>query len=44
MRRLAQEDAQTDPRGAPLYILRPEDVLPGVDVASYYSRGVAVYE
>jgi hypothetical protein len=34
---------QGDPRGAALYILRPEDVLPGHEVGSYYSRGIAVY-
>ncbi len=33
---------QTDPRGAPLYILRPGDVPAGADVSSYYSRGVVV--
>lgn len=34
---------QGDPRGAALYVLHPRDILPGVDVDSYYSRGVAVY-
>lgn len=34
---------QGDPRGAPIYILRPDDVPPGADVDSYYSRGIAVY-
>ena len=34
---------QGDPRGASLYILHPNDVLPDKDIASYYSRGVAVY-
>lgn len=34
---------QGDPRGASLYILRPDDMIPGHDVDSYYSRGVAVY-
>lgn len=34
---------QTDPRGAPLYILRPGDVPEGSDPASFYSRGVCVY-
>lgn len=34
---------QTDPRGAPLYILRPGDVPAGQDAAAYYSRGVCVY-
>jgi hypothetical protein len=35
---------QGDPRGAPLYILRPGDVPEGADVSAYYSRGVAVYK
>ena len=34
---------QTDPRGAALYILRPQDVPEGKDVHAYYSRGVCVY-
>jgi hypothetical protein len=34
---------QTDPRGAPLYILRPGDVPEGSDPASCYSRGICVY-
>jgi hypothetical protein len=34
---------QTDPRGAPLYILRPGDVPEGKDPAAYYSRGICVY-
>lgn len=34
---------QTDPRGAALYILRPDDVPAGADVASYYTRGICVY-
>lgn len=34
---------QTDPRGAALYILRPEDVPEGQDVGSYYTRGICVY-
>lgn len=34
---------QTDPRGAALYLLRPGDVPPGADPASYYTRGVCVY-
>lgn len=33
---------QTDPRGAALYILRPGDLLPGKEPASYYSRGICV--
>lgn len=33
---------QGDPRGASLYILRPNDVPQGADVESYYSRGIAV--
>jgi hypothetical protein len=35
---------QGDPRGAALYILRPGDVPEGKEVASYYSRGIAVYK
>lgn len=35
---------QTDPRGAPLYILRPDDVPAGEDPGCYYSRGLAVYK
>jgi hypothetical protein len=35
---------QTDPRGAPLYILRPDDVPEGKEAESYYSRGLAVYK
>ena len=34
---------QTDPRGAALYILRPQDVPEGKDPASYYSRGICVF-
>ena len=34
---------QGDPRGAALYILRPDDVPTGEDPDAYYSRGVAVY-
>lgn len=34
---------QTDPRGAPLYILRRADVRPGEELAHVYTRGVAVY-
>ena len=34
---------QGDPRGASLYILRPEDMIKGARIDSYYSRGVAVY-
>jgi hypothetical protein len=34
---------QTDPRGAPLYILRPGDVPEGSAPASCYSRGICVY-
>ena len=33
---------QHDPRGAALYILRPGDVPPEADPASYYTRGVCV--
>lgn len=35
---------QTDPRGAPLYILRPGDVPAGEKAESYYNRGIAVYK
>ena len=35
---------QTDPRGAPLYILRPGDVPKGENAESYYSRGIAVFK
>ena len=35
---------QGDPRGCALYILRPQDVLEGADVGSYYSRGLPVYK
>jgi hypothetical protein len=35
---------QTDPRGAPLYILRPGDVPEGEDGSAHYSRGIAVYK
>jgi hypothetical protein len=34
---------QTDPRGAPLYILRPGDVPAGAEPSSYYSRGICIY-
>lgn len=34
---------QTDPRGAALYILRPDDVPEGQQADAYYSRGVCVY-
>ena len=34
---------QGDPRGAALYILRPNDVPAGADVNAYYSRGICVY-
>lgn len=34
---------QTDPRGAALYILRPQDIPEGKDPAAYYSRGICVY-
>jgi len=34
---------QGDPRGCPLYILRPGDVPEGKEADSYYNRGVAVY-
>lgn len=34
---------QTDPRGAALYILRPDDVPAGKDPAAYHSRGICIY-
>jgi hypothetical protein len=34
---------QTDPRGACLYILRPDDIPAGKDPAAYYSRGICIY-
>jgi hypothetical protein len=34
---------QTDPRGATLYILRPDDIPTDKDPAAYYSRGICVY-
>ncbi len=34
---------QTDPRGAALYIIRPDDVPQGEDVSAYYNRGICVY-
>ena len=34
---------QGDPRGAALYLIRPDDVPEGKNVESYYSRGVCVY-
>jgi len=34
---------QGDPRGAALYILRPDDVPAGQSADSYYSRGICVY-
>ena len=34
---------QGDPRGAALYLIRPDDVPEGKNVYSYYSRGVCVY-
>ena len=36
--------AQGDPRGAVLYILRPDDVPEGASADSYYSRGIAVHK
>jgi hypothetical protein len=35
---------QGDPRGAPLYILRPGDVPEGSKADECYNRGVAVYK
>lgn len=35
---------QGDPRGAALYILRPDDVPIGNSIESCYSRGLAVYK
>jgi hypothetical protein len=34
---------QGDPRGAPLYILRPGDVPAGAEIAACYNRGIAVH-
>jgi hypothetical protein len=34
---------QGDPRGCPLYILRPGDIPEGGEVDSYYNRGICVY-
>jgi len=34
---------QGDPRGAALYLIRPDDIPEGKSVDSYYSRGVCVY-
>lgn len=34
---------QSDPRGAALYILRPDDVPEGKEADAYYSRGICVY-
>jgi len=34
---------QGDPRGAALYLIRPDDVPEGKNVDSYYSRGICVY-
>jgi hypothetical protein len=38
-----QAFVQTDPRGAALYILRPEDIPEGGEIDSYYNRGICVY-
>lgn len=35
---------QGDPRGAPLYILRPGDIPEGEQADAYYNRGIAVYK
>jgi hypothetical protein len=34
---------QSDPRGAALYILRPQDVPQGKNPAEYYSNGICIY-
>jgi len=34
---------QGDPRGAALYLIRPDDIPEGKNVESYYSRGICVY-
>ena len=34
---------QGDPRGASLYVVRKSDLPEGVDINSYYTRGIAVY-
>jgi hypothetical protein len=38
-----QSYVQGDPRGASLYVLRPDDVPAGKDAESYYNRGIAIY-
>ena len=35
---------QGDPRGAPLYVLRPGDVPEGASADSYYNNGIAIYK
>lgn len=35
---------QGDPRGASLYILRPDDFKDGDNIDSIYNRGIAVYK
>ena len=35
---------QSDPRGCPLYVLRPGDVPDGEFASSYYTRGLAVHQ
>lgn len=37
-----QSYIQGDPRGCPLYIIRPGDVPPNEPTACYYNRGIAV--
>ena len=34
---------QSDPRGAALYLVRQKDIPKGASIASYYSRGIAIY-
>jgi hypothetical protein len=34
---------QTDPRGAALYLIRPNDIPEGKEVYSCYNRGICVY-
>jgi hypothetical protein len=34
---------QTDPRGAALYLMRPNDLADGANIESCYTRGICVY-
>ena len=35
---------QSDPRGSPLYIMRPADLSDGTNPRECYTRGIAVYK